>query len=384
MAVGALEPQFYDEFVACSASPDTRPRPARTSTRWGELRDAVAARFKTRTRDEWTAVFEGTDACVAPVLSLREAPHHPHLAARGTFIDHGGITQPAPAPRFSATPGAVRRAPARPGADTADVARDWGVPDLLEGPMKAPKKAPNERPRMKRQIFTAEHEAFRETVRTFLAKEVLPHYEQWEKDGIVSREAWRAAGKQGLLGLAVPEEYGGRRARPTSATAPCWPRSSPGRARPDSPLGLHNDIIGPYLTALATEEQKRRWLPGFCSGEIITAIAMTEPGAGSDLQGIRTHAEDRGRPLGAQRLQDLHLQRHPRRPGDRGRQDDARGRGARTVACWSSSAAWRASSAAATSTRSARRPRTPPSCSSTTCASPRRTCSASGTAPSST
>ncbi|MFI7367032.1 acyl-CoA dehydrogenase family protein [Streptomyces sp. NPDC050149] len=146
---------------------------------------------------------------------------------------------------------------------------------------------------MQRQIFTEEHDAFRETVRTFLSKEVLPYYEQWEKDGIVSREAWRAAGRQGLLGLAVPEEYGGggnTDFRYSAVLAEEFTRAgTPGLA-----LGLHNDIIGPYLTGLATEEQKRRWLPGFCSGEIITAIAMTEPGAGSDLQGIRTTAEDKG------------------------------------------------------------------------------------------
>ncbi|MEU2022369.1 acyl-CoA dehydrogenase family protein [Streptomyces sp. NPDC016469] len=146
---------------------------------------------------------------------------------------------------------------------------------------------------MQRQIFTEEHDAFRETVRTFLAKEVLPHYERWEKDGIVSREAWRAAGRQGLLGLAVPEEYGGGGTtdfRYSAVLAEEFTRAgTPGLA-----LGLHNDIIGPYLTGLATDEQKRRWLPGFCSGETITAIAMTEPGAGSDLQGIRTTAEDKG------------------------------------------------------------------------------------------
>ncbi|MEU8527801.1 MULTISPECIES: acyl-CoA dehydrogenase family protein [Streptomyces] len=146
---------------------------------------------------------------------------------------------------------------------------------------------------MKRQIFTADHEAFRESVRTFLAKEVLPHYEQWEKDGIVSREVWRAAGRQGLLGLAVDEEYGGggnTDFRYSAVLAEEFTRAgAPGLA-----IGLHNDIIGPYLTSLATDEQKARWLPGFCSGETITAIAMTEPGAGSDLQGIRTSAEDRG------------------------------------------------------------------------------------------
>ncbi|MEU6220742.1 CaiB/BaiF CoA-transferase family protein [Streptomyces sp. NPDC047022] len=131
MAVGALEEQFYDEFVDLLGLGVTEQIPARAdAARWDELREAVAARFKTRTRDEWTAVFEDSDACVAPVLSLREAPAHPHLAARGTFTDHGGITQPAPAPRFSATPASVRSGPARPGADTEDVARDWDVPRL--------------------------------------------------------------------------------------------------------------------------------------------------------------------------------------------------------------------------------------------------------------
>lgn len=146
---------------------------------------------------------------------------------------------------------------------------------------------------MKRQIFAAEHDAFRETVRTFLAKEVLPHYEQWERDGIVSREAWRAAGRQGLLGLAVPEEFGGGGNddfRYSAVLAEEFTRAGVSGLA----LGLHNDIVGPYLSGLSTPEQKRRWLPGFCSGEIVTAIAMTEPGAGSDLQGIRTTAEDRG------------------------------------------------------------------------------------------
>ncbi|MFF3846134.1 CaiB/BaiF CoA transferase family protein [Streptomyces sp. NPDC002328] len=130
MAVGALEPQFYDTFVRLLELDDfTDAR--KDWTRWGDLREAVAARFKSRTRDEWTALFEGTDACVAPVLSLREAPHHPHLAARGTFTDHAGITQPAPAPRFSLTPTAVRGGPALPGADTAGVAHDWDLPRLV-------------------------------------------------------------------------------------------------------------------------------------------------------------------------------------------------------------------------------------------------------------
>ncbi|MEU2223613.1 CaiB/BaiF CoA-transferase family protein [Streptomyces sp. NPDC018347] len=137
MAVGALEGKFFAEFLHLLGLDDLAP--ARTDlTRWDELRERIATVFKSRTRDEWTAVFEGSDACVAPVLSLREAPDHPHLAARGTFTEHGGITQPAPAPRFSATPTAVRTGPARPGADTAAVARDWGLPAHPAGAPGAP------------------------------------------------------------------------------------------------------------------------------------------------------------------------------------------------------------------------------------------------------
>lgn len=140
MAVGALEQRFYAEFLARLGLPAGREVPPREDpARWDELRAAVAARFAQRTRAEWTAVFEGSDACVAPVLSLREAPDHPHLAARATFVEHGGLTQPAPAPRFSATPGAVRRPPARPGADTAEVARDWDVRSL-DPPQKGPQR----------------------------------------------------------------------------------------------------------------------------------------------------------------------------------------------------------------------------------------------------
>ncbi|MGP2441243.1 acyl-CoA dehydrogenase family protein [Streptomyces sp. JW3] len=146
---------------------------------------------------------------------------------------------------------------------------------------------------MERTICTAEHEAFRDTVRTFLSKEVLPHHARWERDGVVSREVWRAAGRQGLLGLAVPEEYGGGGTddfRYSMVLIEEFARAGASGLA----LSLHNDIVGPYLTRLATEEQKRRWLPGFTSGELITAVAMTEPGAGSDLQAIRTTATDQG------------------------------------------------------------------------------------------
>ncbi|MCS0637987.1 CoA transferase [Streptomyces sp. LP05-1] len=144
MAVGALEQRFYDTFIELLGLADQVPARA-DFDRWDELRSAVAARFKSRTRAEWTAVFEDSDACVAPVLTLREAPAHPHLAARSTFVDHGGITQPAPAPRFSATPGAVTRPPALPGAHTDEIARDWGVPALRRRPPAIPPE-PDARP----------------------------------------------------------------------------------------------------------------------------------------------------------------------------------------------------------------------------------------------
>jgi alpha-methylacyl-CoA racemase len=129
MAVGALEPAFYAEFARLLGLPDDAPDRGDIG-RWDELRGLIAARFRSRTRKEWSGIFEGSDACTAPVLSLAEAGTHPHLAARATFTDSGGITQPAPAPRFSATPGALRLPPALPGAHTAEVARDWGLPEL--------------------------------------------------------------------------------------------------------------------------------------------------------------------------------------------------------------------------------------------------------------
>nr|WP_163013402.1 acyl-CoA dehydrogenase family protein [Streptomyces fungicidicus] len=146
---------------------------------------------------------------------------------------------------------------------------------------------------MERDLYGPDHEAFRETVRTFLAKEVVPHHERWEKDGVVDREVWRSAGRQGLLGMAVAEEYGGGGTGDFRYSAVLIEEFARAGAS-GLALSLHNDIVGPYLTRLATGEQKRRWLPGFTSGDLVTAIAMTEPGAGSDLQGIRATATDQG------------------------------------------------------------------------------------------
>lgn len=146
---------------------------------------------------------------------------------------------------------------------------------------------------MRRTLYDEDHEAFRSTARTFFAKEVTPFHEDWEKDGQVDRRIWTAAGAQGLLGTDVPEEYGGGGIKDFRYNA-VLTEETIGVGASGVGFSLHNDVIAPYLTDLTTVEQKQRWLPGFVSGEIITAIAMTEPGAGSDLQGIATTAKKDG------------------------------------------------------------------------------------------
>src|ERR1700678_1947340 len=140
-----------------------------------------------------------------------------------------------------------------------------------------------------RTLFEAEHELFRESYRGFLDRHVAPYHEEWEKAKIVDRGVWLEAGKQGFLGMAVPEEYGGGGNPDFRYNVILTEETSSARF---SGLGfpLQNDVIAPYLLRLCTEEQKQRWLPKFCSGELITAIAMTEPGTGSDLQGIKARA----------------------------------------------------------------------------------------------
>ncbi|MEV6340491.1 acyl-CoA dehydrogenase family protein [Nocardia vinacea] len=142
---------------------------------------------------------------------------------------------------------------------------------------------------MQRNLFEPEHDLFRESFRKYLDQHVAGHHERWEQQKIVDRDAWLAAGKQGFLGMAVPEQYGGGGVRDFRYNAIIAEELARGGYSGLS-FPLHNDIVAPYLLELASEEQKHRWLPGFCSGEIITAIAMTEPGCGSDLQGIKTRA----------------------------------------------------------------------------------------------
>ncbi len=127
IAVGAIEPQFYAQLLEGLGLTGRLPGGQYDVQRWPEHRKLLAEVIATRTRDEWTAVFQDTDACVTPVLSLREAPEHPHMAARGVFVDQDGLRQPGPAPRFSRTPGAVRSGPRRAGQDTVQSLAAWGL-----------------------------------------------------------------------------------------------------------------------------------------------------------------------------------------------------------------------------------------------------------------
>ncbi|GGM89244.1 acyl-CoA dehydrogenase family protein [Dactylosporangium sucinum] len=143
---------------------------------------------------------------------------------------------------------------------------------------------------MDRTIFESEHDAYRASVRTFLQKEVVPHYDDWDRDGIVPRELFTQVAELGAF-AAVPEEYGGAGISDFRYNAVLLEEAAALGVGP-AILGptLQADVCMPYLLDLTTEEQKRRWLPGVATGETILAIAMTEPGTGSDLSGIRTRA----------------------------------------------------------------------------------------------
>ena len=130
LAVGSLEPKFYDELVRGLGIADTAPD-RNDPTRHAELRRVLGDTIRGKTQAEWTEIFDGSDACVAPVLPMSEAFEHPHLVARGTFVDRDGMTQPAPAPRFSRTaPTLTTPPPARAGRDTRDALAAWGIGDV--------------------------------------------------------------------------------------------------------------------------------------------------------------------------------------------------------------------------------------------------------------
>jgi alkylation response protein AidB-like acyl-CoA dehydrogenase len=144
---------------------------------------------------------------------------------------------------------------------------------------------------MERQIFETEHEDFRETVRRFVAEEVSPHFEQWEDDGIMPREVFQKAGDKDMLAMAAPEEFGGLGLDDYRFNQVIVEEGSyAGALGCLLGLSLHNDICLPYFLEYTTDEQKERWLPGIVDGSLITALAMTEPGIGSDLGSMGTKA----------------------------------------------------------------------------------------------
>ncbi|MGQ0432738.1 MAG: CaiB/BaiF CoA transferase family protein [Microthrixaceae bacterium] len=127
VSIGSIEPQFYAELLRLTDLADADLPYQHDRAQWPAMKERVAAIFKAKTRDEWCDLMEGTDVCFAPVLSLAEAPQHPHNVHRGSFIELNGVVQPAPAPRFSATPAAVQRPPAHAGQHTDEVLADWGI-----------------------------------------------------------------------------------------------------------------------------------------------------------------------------------------------------------------------------------------------------------------
>jgi alkylation response protein AidB-like acyl-CoA dehydrogenase len=146
-----------------------------------------------------------------------------------------------------------------------------------------------------RTIFADEHDQFRSAFRGWLDNAVVPNHEQWEHDQITPRELWLEAGKHGFLGLSVPETYGGGGSDDYRFGAIMTEEiGATGVIGSGNGVTLHNDIVVPYLLMLCTDEQKQRWLPGMCTGEIIGALAITEPNTGSDVQGVRTTAVRHG------------------------------------------------------------------------------------------
>jgi long-chain-acyl-CoA dehydrogenase len=193
---------------------------------------------------------------------------------------------------------------------------------------------------MERTLFEPEHLLFRESYRSFLEQHVAPNHDRWEEQNLVDRDVWIEAGKNGFLAVEAPEEFGGGGVDDFRYNTIIDEETVRGGY---SGLGfaLHNDVVAPYLLDLCNDEQKARWLPGFISGELITAIAMTEPGTGSDLQGIKcSTVQRRSSPTASMRTWSSSWPALTPRPA----------RKASACSWWSEG--WMVSNAAAISTRS--------------------------------
>ena len=376
VAVGPLEPQFYAEFVRLLGLDDLPDRTDMSAVARA-ARSADRRPFRAATRmAEWAAVFAGSDACVMPVSTLREAADHPQLAARRSL--RRAPRQPSAGPGTALLPH-PRRASARRIGESGLARGVAGIVGRSTMPAQLHRRGRRQRDgggwHVKRTLFEADHEAFRETCRSFCDKEIAPHHAEWERAGIVPRELWLKAGELGLLGFMMPEVYGGSAVDDFRFNVILNEElvrvGASGVGFP-----LHNDIVAAYLRDLG-----HRRAEGALAARLLRRL--------HDLGDRDDRARCRLRPSGhphrrttrrrrvrAERPEDVHHQRHQRRPRHRGREDRPRQPATRASRCSSSSAGWPASSAAATSTRSGSRPKTPPSCSSTTCGFRPRTCSA--------
>jgi alkylation response protein AidB-like acyl-CoA dehydrogenase len=223
---------------------------------------------------------------------------------------------------------------------------------------------------VKREIYDADHESFRDSVRSFLDREVKPSWDKYIEAKQFPREMWLAFGRQGLLSLEIPQQYGGSAAGDFRYNAVLSEELGKVSMSLCSCHGIHAHIVAPYLVELTTEEQRERWLPGFVSGGILTAIAMTEPSGGSDLASLKTTAVRDG---------DNWILNGSKTFITNGYSADLVVVAARTdpeanadaaSRCSASRPTWRASVGDASSTRSARTSPTPPSSASRTSWSP--------------
>ncbi|MGH7932472.1 MAG: CoA transferase, partial [Candidatus Binataceae bacterium] len=126
IAIGSIEGKFYAELLRLTGLQNEELPRQNERAAWPKMKERIAAVFRTKSRDEWCRIMEGSEVCFAPVLSMAEAPNHPHNRHRETFVDYNGVVQPAPAPRFSRTPSKIQRPPAQPGEHTEEALRDWG------------------------------------------------------------------------------------------------------------------------------------------------------------------------------------------------------------------------------------------------------------------
>ena len=144
---------------------------------------------------------------------------------------------------------------------------------------------------MRRTVYTEDHEEFRQLCRTYVERELAPSFQQYEEAGLIDRSVFARMGELGLIGLQIPEEYGGGGQTDTFKYNAILTEETARAATSLGTLRVHQDVVTPYILSYATEDQKQRWLPGMANGTLMTAIAMTEPGTGSDLTGITTRAQ---------------------------------------------------------------------------------------------